>query len=659
MVSLLATGSAAAAPEPDHPPFVFETDGVMGVPWGAGNYHLPQQLFWEEGMADDIDAHLMEMQNASAGVLSEGRMPVLSCITTSPDLLIATGGDAELGVRDESATPGWAEWGQWRASHPEYDAITWDGEPYFPPQGYISPMMPMAPEDWPAGIENATYGDWSGDRLGRLALRIGARGIFAADAVEGLPGGHLDFAPAAVAAFAAWVGEPIPPGTVVEQADYILTHLHPEWNDFRAHAIANFYARVAQPIIDAGLTPLVGAQTNLNPIQRRMGGTDYRIFLEHVPAEYWYFNYELQSDGGRALQPWWQQVLDAGLFASREPDMPMGVQIDCDIQEFWDAVANLGEDEAWGRRYLSQHLLGVGWVHVAKRDGSVRRAIQAIQRSYWDAGTVDAEEHALIMERIPRRPFGAAIYYSVQIERAKERASTKNSNWFLEATMQQNACVGAAAGYFVSDAALDALQADAYPDAWIVLGAEDLTDAERAKLEAIAPVFADPYTPDQEVRRDFARSLPIHFEGDGLSGFSFVDQYDEVVLLVSNCTDTATSGHWVVSGVPDGTWTAHALLGASEELSLVVEDGRGRLPLELAGNETKVYALAGLVEPRGEATPPPVVEGPSAEEDDTGHDEASRGCGCRQAQGHGAPGGAALVFALLALVGTVRLRRHL
>ena len=638
----LFLGNAHAAPNPDDPPFVFAPNGVFGIPWGAGNYAWPQQLFWQEGMAGEIAAKKNEMVAAAKGILGDGRMPVFSCISTTPDLMMATGGDQTLGVADNSQLPGWKEWGQWRKAHPEYDAITWDGKAYFPPQGYISPMMMMGPADRPSGMSTATYGDFAGNRLGRLALEVGARGIFAADAVEGLPSGNLDFAPVVVEAFAAWTKTTIPAGAPADQADYILQNLHPEWDDFRAHALANFYAQVAQPILDAGLEPLVGAQTNLDPFLRRLGGTDYRIFLQHLPAKHWFFNYELQSDGSRELQPWWAQVLSLGLFACREPDMRIGAQIDCDISYFWDAVANLHKDKPWGKAYLTHQMLGASWVHVANRDGKVRRALQAYQRSYWDAGGVADDELALVRNHIPRRPFGAAIYYSVDIERTKERTAGKGTNWFLATTMQQNAVSGAPAGYFVSDAALAALPPSSYPNAWIVLGAEDLTKGERAKLEAIAPVFADPYSPDMALRRRWAESLPIHFEGDGLGGFSFVDQHDQVILLVSNSLDTASSGHWVLSGVPNGSFSLVPLRGGNP-LKLEVKDSAGRVAISLGANETRVYTIKGLVAPSGESvpetgeTPPPV----------TGTTKTTAGCECgvRAAHGsHGLPTGGTGLF---------------
>jgi hypothetical protein len=93
-----------------------------------------------------------------------------------------------------------------------------------------------------------------------------------------------------------------------------------------------------------------------------------------------------------------------------------------------------------------------------------------------------------------------------------------------------------------------ALPQSSYPNAWIVLGAEDLTKDERAKLEAIAPVFADPYSPDMVTRRRWAESLPIHFEGEGLGGLSFANQH--LPAPIAAVRTTSASGQPWANGPP-------------------------------------------------------------------------------------------------------------
>jgi len=168
------------------------------------------------------------------------------------------------------------------------------------------------------------------------------------------------------------------------------------------------------------------------------------------------------------------------------------------------------------------------------------------------------------------------------------------------------------------------LPKSSYPNAWIVLGGEDLKSDERAKLEAIAPVFADPYSADMKVRRSWANTLPIHFEGDGISGFSFVDQNDEVILLVSNTLDSPATGQWVLSGVATGSFTL-VPLRAGDPIALELKDGAGKAAISLGANETRVYSIKGLVEPSGATNGTPSSNNPAA----TGDTKSDTGCSCR------------------------------
>ncbi|HNY31578.1 MAG TPA: hypothetical protein PKO15_11880 [Fibrobacteria bacterium] len=575
-------------PDADFVPFVMEKNGVLGIPWGAGNYRWPEQMFWES--MSQIRKEGNVMRSLCDDMDASGRTPVMSSVAWGYEFKAASGGDASLGFTDMSKEEGWKQYGEWITARPQYLAQDWEGKIVYPSAGYITPMMPLDKADWPPGIDSATFGDWAGLKLGRLANEIHSRGFMAADFVVGLYGGNHDFHPRVIDAFERWSGAKVPGTSVKERADHIKANLWSRYNDYKSERFARFYARAARTIREAGREPLVGGQILPHAASVRGTGNDFRIYLRHLPAKNWFFVVELQSDGGRPVAPYWERSTQMGGHAARAPEFPLGAIMDADAGSFWDAVKGGGKDEAWGRAYLRHVWLSVGWTHVAGTDGSVHRACRSMQRSYWDLGGVDTPIVALMRSHIPRYPFGPAFYYSTDLERQSEGTGSPNFYYWFEPNATSWMRRQAPAGYYVSDTALANLKPESRPSGWFVyvdnLGYTRLSAAEKARLEAIAPILDI---------KDFAESVPMSFQGDSLGGYGFIDQNGSVVVVGSNSAETETKGAIRFSKVEDGNYQVIDLL-SGDSLRLEVNGGKGHLPLSWKGRETRVLEIPGLRE---------------------------------------------------------------
>lgn len=451
-------------------------------------------------------------------------------------------------------------------------------------------MMPLDEEDWPAGIDSATFGDWAGVKLGTLANEIHSRGFMAADFVVGLYGGNHDFHPRVVDAFERWAGATVPGTTVKERADVIKARYWSRYNDYKSHLFARFYARAAETIRAAGREPLVGGQILSHAASVRGTGNDFRIYLRHLPAKNWFFVVELQSDEGRPVPPYWERSTGIGGHVARVPDFHFGAIMDAYSSSFWNAVTNAGKDTLWARRYLKHTWLSVGWTHAARTDGSVRRAPEAMQRSYWDVGGVDTTIVALMRSHIPRHPFGPAFYYSTDLERQSEGTGNPNFYYWFEPKAVSWMHQGVPAGYYVSDTALANLTAANRPSGWFVyvdnLGKTHLKPEEKARLEAIAPILDVKDIPD---------SCPVSFQGDSLGGYGFIDQRGSVIVLVSNSAETRTEGTMRFSKVENGSYLVRDLLSGTTT-TLTIKGNRGQLPLVVEPRDTRVFEIEALRE---------------------------------------------------------------
>ena len=619
----------AAGLSADRPVLYRGTGGVLAYAWGASQTAWPAQLFWEQ--YDKIaNGQVGAMRKEAAGIEATGMVPMLNCVGWGYEYGAATG----TGSPNNSNKGGWREWGQWMSdpANAQYQSTNWHG---VPEPGYVTPLMPMEPADWPSKwtspvgwtapahwvggkpVTTTSYGEWLGVRLAQLAWFTGARGMYCSDYVVGLQWGDaVDYNDRVLADFAVWAGIEIPGATVSDRADFVQENHKSLWWDYKCTRFRDFYASMARNLLANGKVPLVGGQIFPKPMSVRGSGNDFRIYTQGadgLPGRYWFFNVEVQADSLRKPKAYWDSSLGFGAMAAREPDVRLGAQLDArgGQGEFDRAVGNAGKDAAWADKHVTQQWLSVGWTHLAGRDGAVRRASHSFMRSYWDAGNTPQAELRLLFGHTPRRPFGPAFYYSVAIERTFEVGNGKrsNSSWtclsrFLRelsptTVTRGGHARGLATGYFVSDVAVDSLQPADYPSAWIVYDSNRLPAAERAKLEAIAPIF-DIDAGRTDGNGALAAALlalgPVRVEQGAdqcLNCLAFVDQHGSVIVMISNTLDTEGTGSLRFNNVTDGTFDCHGLLGAPDS-TLVIAGNGGSVPVAVPARGTIVLEIPGL-----------------------------------------------------------------
>jgi hypothetical protein len=350
----------------------------------------------------------------------------------------------------------------------------------------------------------------------------------------------------------------------------------------------------------------VGGQIPNFPALARRYGNDPRIWAQKLPGKYFFFEVENQSAGDRDTPPDWTSLASLGSTACREPDVPIGALMDADIGDFWGAVERVGWTKAFGWLYLKHTWLTSGWAHIAARDGSVRRATQSFTRSFWDAGGVNPDHLQAILGHIPRHPFGPALYYSVNVEKTFDvppppNTDTPNYYYFREYLLRSIATPkgpaypkvglgqGMNIGYYVSDAVDPSkLPAANRPSAWLVYDLDRLPAAEKAALQAIAPVIDPNVDPVKAIQAG-----PFWVTGSGLNCMAFVDQNGSVIVLVGNRNSTDTTGTMEFTNVGDGSFTCTGLLG-TPSAKLTVTGGKGSVVISVTARDTLVFEIPGL-----------------------------------------------------------------
>jgi hypothetical protein len=595
----------AAGPDPDRPVFVSERGGVTSQPWGIAGGYWPEQLFWED--VQFVNDHWNDMVLAADGIEGGGLAPSLGVVGWGIDLTLANGGDASQGLADFSHRDGFEQYAAWmNPRRDDYFARNEQGEIAYPGQGYVFFGMPMLPADRTDADVPETFGEWAGERAGRLALDVHCRGVQAADFFIGLSY-FTDWHPRLTAAFGDSIGATIPGASVPEQRAWVRTHALPEWLDFMARGQASFYVRFGETVLAGGARPLMGGQIANDPAIARWFGNDPRLWERLLPGPYWNFHVETQSAGDRDTPPFWTSLAAIGATAARSSQVAIGAMLDADLPDYWNATERAGWSRTWGRRYLEHTWLAAGWAHVAGADGRVRRAAQYFVRSFWDAGGVDPYQWSALLNHVPKHPFGPAFYYPVSVERSYEAPPPAGSSdpanyyWALvylrdglsnggdAAHPQTGALQGLNVGYWVSDEVDPAsLAAADRPAAWLVFSLERLPAAERARLAAVAPVI-DP-------RADPAAALaagPLRTRGAGLTPLAFVDQRGDVVVMVTNSGDAAVRGALEVQDVEDGAFAAQGILGTPSG-SLLVSGHQGTMAVDVAARDTAVWVISGL-----------------------------------------------------------------
>jgi hypothetical protein len=643
IVALLGAPTGAPAATPNPGPSGVGATSFLTLPfsnqiyqqsWGASPTLLPGNLFWESGsFFTDPSQTAMALQSANA-IAQKGIVPFGGAQLWEQTYILSQP------VTSFSSPPSWvnaqyanqrefAAWVQWVEARPQLEDLAYDGgtmPPYFRSfggsWGHISPLTPLDAADWPAGISNATFGDWYAYKWGQTAAKSGAYGIALSDFSDSQP--HFstqwhDFNPRIVASFEAYLGRAVPGSTIQSAYAWIAANAFNQWTDFTAQGYANFYAALARQLAqNTGHESLVIDQNDFWPGVLRLRGIDPRILLATVPTANIVFEWNTHTlEAGRGGAPAIYAIGQAVLGAAREPNARIGANLSSNDPDFWGGVAQYWSDlsasdqQERGLKELKRLWLEAGWSEVADRSGSPRRALAYVQRDYFDTGTIDSSVSSAIQSIIPVKPFGPALYYSVSIERQVEKiigaAGAQESAAYLnpnDLVALKNA--GAAVGYYVSDAALSALQTGAQPSAWVVLdraspsdGSDLLPATELQALQAIAPVVSSASAlaslPNQ----------PLSYVA-GLTGIGFYDQNGRLVVTATNLGDASIDGTITLRTLADGAWSATDLF-SGQVTDFSIAQGQGVLPVSLSRWDTTALAIAPMAAapPASAPTPAP------------------------------------------------------
>ena len=524
---------------------------------------------------------------------------------------------SKSGSHESVDNPACRAFAQWRDDRPELWSRKIDGG--VPsglrnddiPWGYISPGMPLDEKDIPENSGIQTYGDWMAEQYGELCGYLGGvRAVALSDFYDSHP--HLtvdvhDFNPRIVDAFVQETGLNIPQGSLQERGKYILEHHRTEWIDFCCRTYARFWGRMAESIQKNNpqkLPALIMLQCEHPIAQRRLFAVDHRIVAQMMNPDHIICGWDTQRMCGHRRNYAPESCVPSllGIAAAREPAIRHWPNMECDVKDFWEGVdfnwADLTEEnrKELGFKRLKRLWLETAWSHIADREGKVRRTVCAFERYYWDNGQVPPGivEHALSI--YPKKPFGPAFYYSLEIERAleKERKQPYLFDWNRPIYALRER--GLACNYYVSEVALDKI-GDHVPTFWIIplqqgMKADPLSKAEHDRLTKIAPVVIDENAVNDERN-------PLRFSGGnhGITGFGFYDQTDRLIVVVSDAIVKGESNNnlpattaAVSIRLPNGNYVAKELFGG-EVIEFRVTGSKGQFTADLARWDTKVFAI--------------------------------------------------------------------
>jgi hypothetical protein len=593
-------------------PFVSK---VIWDSWGSSPGLSPVNLFWQYGNIFNNGNTMVGAQIAAQSYTARGTVPASGSQrwedtfeASQPASLFP--GEPFWIAADRNAnccsSPEFKAWVNWVKARPNLPIMANDGgqmgfdfRPWHGSWGHISPLMPLAAADCPPGMASCTYGDWYAYQWGQTAARSGAYGIMLSDFSDSQPSQMSTvqgFNPEIIAGFQKTENITVPPGTTAQQSAWIDANAIGAWNDYLALGYANFYHALAQQLAAAtGHAALVHDQCGDWPAWRRFYGNDQRLMRTHISTANYTCIWDDQTVqmGRSGKDPIWG-LGGYAIAAAREPDMRNGANLEANDPAYWQAIASFNpslsaaDQQEKGLKLLKRSWLEGSWAHVATRgSGVVRRALAFISRDYWDAGQIDPTVQTLITTIFPTAPFGMAVYYSVAAERALEpqvAAGNLGATYYNPDGLMAFKNAGVPVDYFVSDAALPALQQSAKPAAWVVLEHPELIPAnEMQMLQAIAPVL----TSVQQVQS--FTGAPLSFS-PGLTGMAFYDQSKRLILTVTNPSTGNLSGTVTLTGLAAGTYSMLDLF-ANQTTSFTVSSNQVALPIQVARWDTMAFAI--------------------------------------------------------------------
>ncbi len=586
-LALCAAASAADSRSPDRPSTggAYQwgrEDEVWLQPWGFAGYWWVDKLFWHDS---DFGDHWNSRIEAD-GVERSGRYAIIGAVGWLDTYISGLPADPNGSggyARNRPASRAYSDWHKRRDDLMGRDA---DGNFNFYLLGWISPATPLDPADCGpdgANTPHGTYGDFIAERMATISAQNHYSGYYAADLLVNMPNLFIsgsDFHPRNVEAFEKRLGYPIPGTTAPEKARHIRAHLMPEWADYWCDAYGHYFAEIAKRTEALrGRPALVGGQLYGDVTLTRWLGGDMRRYLKILPPERWYFDLEMQGDWIRSVNTAGFYTATVGTATAWEPSMWMGSKMDVFDDVLASSLEFSGLPLATGDAVQRTHWFQIVFTHIATREGTVRRGVTALQYGYGmsSQGNVDPRIRAAMWNHIPRKPYGPGFYYSEAMVRSFEREGVcwKVNNEATQA-FDQVGC-----GYFATDAALENLGAATAPTCWIVLRQDRLPAAERAKLEAVAPVV----TPEQA-----AALTPVRTSPNG-NGWGFIDQEGRLVVVVANLARGESAVQVDLSGLVDGAYAPTDVLTGGIVLNTNASGGRARFTLNLGDYDTRVLVF--------------------------------------------------------------------
>ena len=622
-------GPAAIAqqgPDAAHPPDFSELTQIGR----SGNGGFQRFIFDEVDPERGNPAAIAGFQAEAQAMRARGAVPLASLHMWTNTLEESGPG----GSGRHAGEPAYGAWHRWVTTRQDLLPQDFKGEipqgfrssskASFPYRtGWIAPQRELAPNDpdRPTGAGSVTYGEWFNERFADYAAATGLRGVSLADHFDqvALPLKQIDFQPEVLRGFSESLGVPIPGSSTAARADHVRRELMPQWLDHWCQSYADWYGGMAEELVrvheEAGDAPggddwsdqiVIAMQKHTFAHDKRYHAIDTRMIQAAMPeaarlmyhVECWSIPWN-RGVGGSSLSSYMTML---GTHLSREPDMVRGammpstkgpekpasgihgMSVFSTVDKYAEIPGvNLTEDE---RIELSQRVsdaawLALPWAHLATRDGRVERAVEYVQTQL-DHRLSEGLWENVSKTIYPARPLGPALYYSASIERAfEEQGNSYNPTPPVAAAARGHAIPA----YFVSDAAMDGLQPEAHPSAWLVHRLDLLPDAERQKLEAVAPVF--------ELDDLADAPLPVRFGGDG-SGFAFLDQHDRTVLVCTRDRWDASAPATLtleISHLPDGAYTMTDLVGG-DDIGFEVSGGRASVEIELDRWQTRAFAVS-------------------------------------------------------------------